>query len=120
MDSYIAHHYWIIYCWRGVEDYDIDYMKKVWRIAGESEEKFDNVILEEMRYDTKKRLWDQMANKISELEDSLKLNEKDIFLFIVSNKMLCKKSLKKEQAYSLKCVPHYPDKDKQLIGLMCV
>jgi len=78
MDSSIAH-YWILYLYRGIEDYDIDYMKEVWRIAKESEDNENNVILEEMQYDPRKRLWDQEIDKITELENDLKLNDRDCF-----------------------------------------
>ena len=65
MDSSIPN-YWIIYCWRGEVDNDIDYMKAVWRIAEESRESGNEVIVEEMQYDTGERLWDQMVDEICE------------------------------------------------------
>jgi len=37
MDSSLAN-YWVLYLSRGIEDYDIDYMKEVWRIAKESKD----------------------------------------------------------------------------------
>lgn len=41
--------FWILYLYRGIEDYDIDYMKEVWRIVKESG---DDLIIEEVQYDT--------------------------------------------------------------------
>ena len=119
MDSSIAH-YWILYLYRGIEDYDIDYMKEVWRIAKDSEDNGNNVILEEIQYDPRKRLWDQEIDKITELEDDLKLNDLDCFLFLISSNILNYNTYEKELAYSLKCAPDYPDKDKRLIGEMYI
>lgn len=111
---------WIIYCWRGIEDGDIDYMMKVWRIAKDSEEDGCNVRLDGMQYYTEKRLWDQLIDKISEFEINSELNDRDSFLFIVSRNMLDKEAFSKELAYTSGCAPNYPDKDKRLIGLMYV
>jgi hypothetical protein len=113
-------HYWILYLYRGIEDYDIDYMKKVWRITEDSEDDGSNVILEEMQYDPSKRLWDQQIDKITELEDDLKLNDRDCFLFLISSSILDHNAYETESAYTLKCAPHYPDKDKRLIGEMYI
>jgi hypothetical protein len=109
-------HYWILYLYRGVEDYDIDYMKEVWQIAKDSEGNGNNVILEEVQYDPERRLWDQEIGKITELEDSLRLNDKDCFLFLISSKILDHNAYNTESAYTLKYAPHYPDKAKRLIG----
>ena len=106
--------------YRGIEDYDINYMKEVWRIAKDSEDNGNNVILEEMQYDPRKRLWDQEIDKITELEDDLKLNDRDCFLFLISSNILNYNTHEKELAYSLKCAPDYPDKDKRLIGEMYI
>ena len=114
MDSSTAH-YWILYFWRGTEDYDIDYMSEVWRIAKDSG---NDVILEEVQYDPGKKLWDQEIGKIAELEDGLRLNDRDSFLFLISSKILNKEAHKKELDYTLKYAPDYPDKDKRLIGEM--
>jgi hypothetical protein len=111
---------WILYLYRGVEDYDIDYMKEVWRIAKDSEDSGNNVILEEMQYDPMKRLWDQEIDKIAELEDDLKLNDRDYFLFLISSNIFNPNTYEKEHAYTLKCAPDYPDKDKRLIGEMYI
>ncbi len=111
---------WIIYCWHGIEDNDIDYMMKVWRITKDSEEYASKIRLDSMQYDTGQRLWDQLIDKISELENSYELNDRDSFLFIVSRNMLDKEAFSKEQAYTSKCAPYYPDKDKRLIGLMYI
>ena len=119
MDSSRAN-YWILYLYRGIEDYDIDYMKEVWRIAKDSEDNGNNVILEEMQYDPRKRLWDQEIDKITELEDDLKLNDRDCFLFLISSNILNPNTYEKELAYTLKCAPDYPDKDKRLIGEMYI
>ncbi len=119
MNSSIAN-YWILYLYRGVEDYDIDYMKEVWRIAKDSEDNGNNVILEEMQYDPRRRLWDQEIDKISELENDLKLNDLDSFIFLISSNILDRKAYEKELAYSLKCAPDYPGKYKRLIGEMYV
>jgi hypothetical protein len=115
MDSSTTN-YWILYLWRGTEDYDIDYMNEVWRIAQESENNGNNVILEEVQYDPRKRLWDQEIGKITELEDDLRLNDRDCFLFLISSKILDRNAYETESTYTLKCAPHYPDKDKRLIG----
>ena len=119
MDSSIVKR-WILYLYRGIEDYDINYMKEVWRIAKDSEDNRNNVILEEMQYDPRRRLWDQEIDKISELENDLKLNDLDSFLFLISSNILDRKAYEKELAYSLKCAPDYPDKHKRLIGEMYV
>ncbi len=111
---------WIIYCWRGIEDDNIDYMMKVWQVAKDSENYGNKVLIEEMQYDTGKRLWDQQIDKISELENDSKLNDRDSFLFIVSRNMLDKEAFSKEFAYTSSRAPNYPDKDKRLIGLMYV
>ncbi len=111
---------WIIYCWRGIEDYDIDYMKAVWRIAKDFKDDGNKVVIEEMLYDLRKRLWDQENDKITELENDLRLNDLDSFIFLISSKMLNKEALKKERAYSSKWAPDYPDKDKRLMGEMYV
>jgi hypothetical protein len=111
---------WIIYCWRGIEDDDIDYKMKVWRIANDSEEHTSKVRLDRMQYDTGERLWDQLIDKISELEINSELNDRDSFIFIVSRNMLDKEAFSKEQAYTSRCAPNYPDKDKRLIGLMYI
>jgi len=119
MDSSIAH-FWILYLYRGIEDYDIGYMKEVWRIAEDSKDNGSNVILEEMQYDPSKRLWDQEIDKITELEDDLKLNDRDCFLFLISSNILNHNTYEMESAYTLKCAPDYPDKDKRLIGEMYI
>ena len=111
---------WIIYCWRGVEDDDIDYMMRVWQIAKDSENHRNKVLIEEMQYDTGKRFWDQQIDKISELENDSKLNDLDSFLFIVSSNILDHEAIQKEKAYCLKCAHNYRDKDKRLIGLIYV
>ena len=59
-------------------------MKEVWRIAKDSEGYGNKVIIEGMQYDLRKRLWDQEIDKISELEDELKLNSLDSFPFLIS------------------------------------
>lgn len=116
MDSSISH-YWILYLCRGMEDYDIDYMKEVWRTAKDFG---NNVILEEMQYDPSKRLWDQEIDKITELEDDLKLNDRDSFLFLISGNILNYNTYEKESAYTLKWAPDYPNKYKRLIGEMYI
>ncbi len=119
MNSSMAN-YWILYLYRGIEDYDINYMKEVWRIAEDFEDNGSNVVLEEMQYDPRKRLWDQQIDKITELEDDLRLNDRDCFLFLISGNILSHNTYEKELAYTLKCAPDYPDKDKRLIGEMYI
>lgn len=63
---------------------------------------------------------DQEIDKITELENDLRLNDLDSFIFLISSNMLNKEALKKERAYSSKWAPDYPDKDKRLIGEMYV
>jgi len=109
---------WMLYLYRGIEDYDIEYMKEVWRIAKDSEDNGNNIILEEVQYDPRKRLWDQEIGKINELEDDLRLNDKDCFLFLISSKILNHETYKNELDYTLKCALIYPDKYKSLIGEM--
>ena len=45
MNSSMAN-YWILYLYRGIEDYDINYMKEVWRIAEDFEENRSNEVIE--------------------------------------------------------------------------
>ncbi len=73
-----------------------------------------------MQYDTGKRLWDQLIDKISELEINSELNDRDSFLFIVSRNMLDKGAFLKELTYTSGCAREYQDKFKRLIGLMYV
>ena len=95
-------------------------MMKVWRIAKKSAEDGCKVRLDSMQYDTGERLWDQLIDKISELEVNSELNDRDSFIFIVSRDMIDKAAFSKEQAYTSCCAPNYLDKDKRLIGLMYV
>jgi len=111
---------WIVYCWRGIQDDDPNYLMKMWRVAAQSEGRGCKVCLERMTFDVRKRLWDHIMAKIFKLTICSQLKRWDSFLFVVSRRILDSEAYSKERAYALDRAREHPKGTLPLIGLMYI
>lgn len=111
---------WIVYCWRGIEDDDINYIMRIWQLAKEFEDHGSRARLKRMTFDSGKRLWDHIIAKISELKIRSELNDLDSFIFVVSHNILAGEAFIEERSYALDCTHEYPGRFLRLISLVHV